>query len=219
MNGYVSADIESTGLDDEYCKIIQVGFVIDDLVSPIHELPKLELIVRQRDNRYPGEAFAINMNADIFRQISEIERDQKDIVGTRGSILTWCFEDEIKHRMFDFFMFHGLVEREGQSVTFAGKNFGSFDRGFLKKAGAFKHVRAKHRSIDIGNLFWNPMLDGPSVPDSKECLTRAGFGTEVKHTALADALDVVGCIRAKFGIHPQEGLRGGRSDHTLPCIS
>jgi hypothetical protein len=44
-------------------------------------------------------------------------------------------------------------------------------------------------------LWWEPEKDGLKLPDSDECLARAGLEHKASHTAMADALDTCHLVR------------------------
>lgn len=98
-------------------------------------------------------------------------------------------------------MFRGYLygqEVEPKSVTFGGKNVGTFDIPFLKKL--MPGLAHKHRYVDIGNLYLQPGDNTP--PDLAECMKRAGMVPIVPHTALEDAQICV----TLFGYWRQEWL-------------
>lgn len=183
---YASVDVETTGLDPETCQIIQIGVVLDDFKRPIDMLPKLELLVLQEDGLYVGEPFALHMNCELFKQMIEPEEG------------TYCTEKQLPGLLETWFCNNGW---DGKTeVTYAGKNFSNFDWHFLEKAFVFHAVPPKHRCIDLGNLYWDPKIDGGKLPNTLTCMERAGILGEVTHKALEDAVLVVKGIRKRFSI-------------------
>ncbi len=86
----------------------------------------------------------------------------------------------------------GLDTNKG--IQAAGKNFASFDMQFLKRIPGFKEtISFRHRIIDPAILFWEP--DDDKLPDSKVCYERAGYDSNVSHTAVEDARAVVWLVR------------------------
>jgi len=83
------------------------------------------------------------------------------------------------------------------AITPAGKNFASFDRGFLKELPGFDRIKIHHRVIDPAMLFFNPTID-KAPPGTEECMRRAGIEGDVKHTAVEDAIAVIKMIRFGF---------------------
>lgn len=192
---YASVDLETTGLDPEDSQILQFGITLDDLKSPVENLPQLEVVVLARDGLYCGGSFALNMNRNIMEMIADIESALED--GTTVITRDYCYADELPDVVSQFLHFHGWT---GDKVTFAGKNFSNFDKAFLEKINFFKTIPMSHRVIDVGSMYWEPAIDGGELPNMKTCLGRAGLRSVVNHTALADSLDVVNLIRAKHKV-------------------
>jgi hypothetical protein len=65
----------------------------------------------------------------------------------------------------------------------------------MVRLGCFGGLQVSHRAIDVGNLYWEPKIDGESLPDLQVCLDRAGYEKEVKHDALSDAMDVAKLVQ------------------------
>jgi hypothetical protein len=81
----------------------------------------------------------------------------------------------------------------------AGKNYGSFDLGFLEKLPSFEnHVKLPHRHLDPGSWFVD--VKDVRIPDLAECKKRAKLPEKVNHRALDDARDVVLLTRQYYGI-------------------
>jgi hypothetical protein len=180
---YVSIDIETTGLDPTNCQTIEVGAVIDDWVSPIDELPTFRCYVNHIV--FTGEAYALSMHADIFRDIATGKTGVKILRpnNVTGHFVRWLLTN--------------CLDPRREKILIAGKNFGAFDKVFLEALYSWKkEVNMKHRFIDPGNMYYIPGVDdGP--PSTEECLKRAGLPPVVQHRALDDALDVIRLIRYK----------------------
>ena len=83
-----------------------------------------------------------------------------------------------------------------EKIVIAGKNFAAFDLLFLKRIWFGNKVKYSHRFLDPGSMFVTASDNQP--PSLKECLFRSGLDKEIDHTALADAVDVIKCIRYKL---------------------
>ena len=176
---YVSIDIETTGLDPNWCQILEIGAVYDNWTLPLQKLPTWHCYM-PHDN-IVGSPFALAMNADILRKLANPPRDE---VFLRPEEAAQSLADWLK----------SLGEPQKTYVP-AGKNFASFDRQFLKRLPDFERlVRLQHRTLDPAMLFWQP--GDERLPDSKTCYERAGLDGKVAHTALEDALAVVWLLRA-----------------------
>lgn len=181
MNPYVSIDIETTGLDPETCQVLSIGAVIDDWKSPIKELPTFHCYINH--GTFTGEPFALSMHSKIFRAIAE---DIDDPCIRYPDAIT----DE-----FDQWLYCNRIYTDKKRIVVAGKNFGVFDYQFLKRLPNWKsHIHMKHRFIDPGNLYFDPIIDD-EPPNTETCMARAGILDKVTHTALEDALMVVRLIR------------------------
>ena len=184
---YCSIDIESCGISD-ICDIIEFAAVLDDLsqLKPIDELPVFHTYF-VKDN-YVGEPVALSMHPEIFRRISERDRNKYNF-----SVAT-----KIGYSFKRFLIQNGYEEDHDKvTITVAGKNFASFDLQFLKKkTDILKHVNIRSRIIDPAILY---LKDGDNAPPgTEECKRRAGLSTVLAHTAEADAKDVIELIRKHF---------------------
>jgi oligoribonuclease (3'-5' exoribonuclease) len=183
MRPYVSIDIETTGLNEDTCQVLSIGAVIDDWTTPIEELPQYHCYL---DNGpIIGTAYALSMHPKILRAIATCKYYTKDgIAILEPNKVAVDFKGWLARYSFSF---------SNTEITPAGKNFDGFDRQFLKRLPNW-NVRMKHRSIDPGNLYYDPSIDdGP--PSTEVCMKRAGIEGGVAHTALDDALMVVRLIR------------------------
>lgn len=179
---YVSVDIETLGLDPDQCDIIEFGAVIDDMISPIEDLPTFHCYVIQEDNNYQGEPYAMSMHSKILKRIAERE---KGYFYVPSDLLDESFADWL-----------ALEVDPIEKVTLAGKNFASFDLPFLKNVKFGERSLYHHRILDVGSMYVTKK--DQEIPDLKECLRRAGIDKEINHTAVDDAIDVIRCVRYKM---------------------
>lgn len=175
MKEFLSIDLETTGLDEEYCQILEFGAVLGDFSdTPVDSLPSLNLRFRYEQVR--GEPYALMMNAGLIRDMAL-------------GIGKWVAITELVCQ-FEAWL------KPARSLTITGKNFGSFDRRFLAKVRGFNLNRFSHRILDVGSLYFNPAAD-QSLPNLATCAVRAGIDTGRfdLHTAVGDARLVVEIVR------------------------
>lgn len=185
---YVSIDIETTGIDYEYCQVLDFGAVVDDWVTPVENLPRFHAYLIH--NKIVGEPKALAMNAKILDRIADRDKPEcADFTFLEPDQLAGLFE--LWAKSHDAFGSGG----SGKSLIPAGKNFQGFDRPFLKRVPRFGRVNMIHRCIDPAMLFWNPLTDA-EPPSTKTCYERAGIQNEVAHTSVEDAIGIVKLIRA-----------------------
>jgi len=165
-------DIETTGLDPEQCQTIEVAAIEYGSTRPAFHCYIQHPYYNFEHGRIKRLGFP----------------EYRDGVPT--------------YSVVDFkTMFRGYLygqEVGPKSVTFGGKNVGTFDIPFLKKL--MPGLAHKHRYVDIGNLYLQPGDNTP--PDLAECMKRAGMVPIVPHTALEDAQICV----TLFGYWRQEWL-------------
>jgi len=100
-----------------------------------------------------------------------------------------CFEEFLKANGLE-----SVFKKGEKKLTCAGKNFGSFDLQFLKRAPGFTNrIRMEHRTFDPGSMYFR--LGDDRIPGTEECCQRANLVTPVVHQALADAQTVIQLIR------------------------
>ena len=191
-----SIDIETLGLDARNCNIIEFGCVLDDYKTPLDQLPRFRRLLYPYNFVFKGEAYAMAMNAHILKIIGECEPYiRKDAIPERYLGIDFC--DVISENRLDETFSYFLKKHEVENVTIIGKNFANFDLNFLKNIGFGNFTKYHRRILDVGSLFYNHKID-EHVPDLKECLRRAGIEKEIEHTSIADALDVLKCLRFTF---------------------
>lgn len=181
---YVSIDIETTGLDDSFCQILEIGAVFDDWTLKIDALPTFHCYVVHE--RIVGQPFGLAMNSKLLYRLANPP------VLNEWSANNDLRPGDVARDMAAWLQICGWDTKK--AITPAGKNFASFDRGFLKLLPGFEDsVRLHHRTMDPAPLYFMP--GDTKLPDSKTCYERAGMDGKVAHTALEDALAVVRLIR------------------------
>jgi len=182
---YISIDLETTGLNEEYCQILEFGAIIDDWRTPIEELPHFRKYIRPHDeiNGQPyiyGEPYALALNHEIIHKLAANDPTES------------CTEEELGEVFATWLKEHGI---DPLHTSASGKNFTGFDLQFLKQVHGFsEHVRFNHRAIDPAILWWNPAID-TELPSTKECLFRADLDGRVAHTTIEDCTSVIQLVR------------------------
>lgn len=183
---YVSIDIETTGLDEDYCQVLEIGMVVEtDWRTPVDQLPSFSFLVDP--GRIIGQPFALQMNAQILREIEDCRRNGGNVTDPEGAV-----------RVMHHFLRHH-VEEVGRRCVFvpAGKNYGGFDSRFLERLPRWHEMmKPNHRPLDPGCMYFDARID-VNVPSTAECMVRAGLDPDVKHRAKEDARNVVRLIRRK----------------------
>jgi oligoribonuclease (3'-5' exoribonuclease) len=195
---YVAIDTETTGLDFETCHVIEIGAIVEDTEHPeltFKQVPKFSYILEWPI--YTGQAYAINMNARIFEQLAKCDRgkmtgEEKIAAGVIPMYKAGDF-------FYQFLKDNNVFQEKSKSITIAGKNVIGFDKRMLEKVPHFfDKVQFRHKAIDPGILYWNPLIDN-QLPSLEDCKKRAGLEKiEVSHNALEDAWDVIQVLRPKY---------------------
>jgi oligoribonuclease len=186
---YVSIDIETTGLDPDYCNVIEFAAVVDDLEKqyPTDELYKFHRYVMHP--RYTGEPYALAMHANIFKKLAK-PSDHKEC--------EFVWHTNLLEEFRIFLIRSCYLYSDGPKVVVGGKNFAGFDRRFLEKMQGFNDIKWHHRNLDPAMLYTTAFDKEP--PSMQTCLQRAGMPDEVPHNALEDALLVVKLLRSRVGV-------------------
>lgn len=203
---YVSLDLETTGLDPLDHQITEFAVVVDDLTTcqPIESLPAIHGYVEHRED------LIWNMHALLMfkNRLEEYHVAEKVKVDELVQVIlnflpAFIIKDYVKKcKDPDFNVtpkFSSQTEMEKTRITFAGKNFASFDKGFLANLpNADRLLRVMHhRSFDPGSLYFDPRVDAV-IPATATCMERAGIKGPVTHRALDDARNVVRLIRTHY---------------------
>lgn len=213
---YVSIDIETLGLDPDYCDIIEFGAVIDNKQKlPLDKLPRFHAYILppkrvvngKRAFFYQGQPYAMQMHQKILERIAKREAGYRYL---EPKMLGFYFAKFLEHEG-DYEMkwevrstgtgedeFEHFLEKP-KDVVIAGKNFAGFDMRFLRRLPRFETlINIRHRQFDPANLYFDPAKDD-LPPGLDECLKRAGMEKAVAHTAVEDAIDVIKVLRHKWG--------------------
>ena len=178
---YVSIDLETTGLDENFCQVLEFGAVIDDWHTPIEQLPRFRKYVRQ--SYIHGQPYALALNHEILRKLSSND----PAIDAQS-----CTEEKLGFYFAGWLRDHDI---DPMHVSAAGKNFAGFDLQFLKRVPGFLgHVHFKHRAIDPAVFYWRPDTDD-CLPNMKTCLERADLDDHVSHTAVEDCISVIQLVR------------------------
>ena len=190
---YASIDIETTGLDEKTCDILEFGAVLDDLScpKPIDQLPRFHCyFLPPSGENYTGSPFALSMHPAIFLRIANREKPFDYISPHK---LGFAFKKFLAKNGY-------VIEKDRITINVAGKNFGSFDLKFLEaKTDLLKHVGIRHRIIDPSSLYYRE--GDEALPGTEECkrrynsLSGESIPTKVEHNAIADAIDVIYLVR------------------------
>jgi len=193
MKPYISIDIETTGLDEDTCQVIEFAAVIDDLVSPVEDLPVFRKIILH--DYLVGQPYAMSMHSKLFIEMDGINKNLQPVFESY-----WCRPGQLSEHfmkwcdVWEKYMHINLHSR-GKFIV-SGKNFAGFDWQFLKPLPGWE-VPINHRIVDVGMLYFDILTDD-LPPSTLDCMRRAGLVPEAEHTAKGDARDVVRLIRRKI---------------------
>lgn len=188
---YLTIDLETTGLNVDECQIIEIGAIVDDLAQPqvpISSLPRFHCYIERE--MYTGQPYALSLHSEIFKRIASKAPGYRIVSpDDMASDLAWFLEANFA---------------DGEHITAAGKNFGTFDRNFLLKEPKFTanggelflgKFKVRHRVIDPTIMFWIPKQDGVQLPSTETVCKRAGIPYSNKHDAIGDCEMVIAAVR------------------------
>ena len=186
---YVSIDLETTGLNEDTCDVLEFAAVLDNLsdLKPLDQLPVFHTYFVK--DKYIGEPVAFSMHSEIFKRIAE--RDIKKY--------NFMSATKIGGQFRKFLVKNGYKEEKDRvTINVAGKNFAAFDLQFLnRQTDLAKHVKIRHKILDPAILYYQDSDE--ALPGLEECKKRAGLDSTVAHNALDDARDVIRLLRKKLG--------------------
>jgi hypothetical protein len=189
MRGYVSIDIETTGIDDK-SHILQISAVYDDLKSQIRELKTIDFPIKYNVMTH-CEPYAMGMNADLLKKMMD------------KNFKTYTVKEAVVY-LVEFLKSVQETDDKGrkQKIILAGKNVASFDipkiTNLCKEIGFEKEFSdlIHYKTLDVGSLYYDVFKDNVSLSKINELTNRPA----VSHNALDDAFDVVHAVRHKLGV-------------------
>lgn len=172
----MSIDIKTTGLDPKTNAIIEFAAVIADTHDPEGKILGQFHTVVHVNQPHVWDDYCREMHAWYFNMLMDGQERILQPKALLGKFYSWLTANNLNPK----------------KITAAGKNFASFDLGFIKKLPGFDlgFVKFHHPTLDPMMLWFRPQVDDVP-PDSKVCCERAGISGEGNHRALADAKMVV----------------------------
>lgn len=220
---YVSIDIETSGLDNSKNQVLSIGAIIEDTKKklPYDECPKFHAMIVQKEVVGSPRALTINSKLlSVMAEYLESSGDNRFNMETHSEFMFTTPEDVVKE-FYDFLFINGygydivtggpeIRRKNGYNlpvfgskvrpitINVAGKNFGTFDKGFLELLPWWKRlVKVRQRIIDPALLFCDWEID-ETLPNLYTCKQRAGVEGIVTHNALEDAWDVIELLRKSY---------------------
>ncbi len=170
---YCSIDIETTGLDCEKHQILEVAAVL----ATSRDLNVMEMpwfLVKIKWDELNGTPRALSMNRRLIDPMADSKITHEPTFtgewvpyGLLGRHFTKWLDTHLE---------------KGVKVFPCGKNYGSFDRGFLYKVPGWPKHRFGHRTLDPGSM-WATWESIPSLDSLGFVPGLCG----VEHEALFDA--------------------------------
>lgn len=207
---YVSIDIETTGINRDFCDMIEFGAIIEDTNNQLsyERAPKFQRFLNPpRPEGYQGELYALNMHCDsgIIKEMNRLSMIQGKILkgqdvtsDEHNDAMKLISPRKLLHEFTLFLIEHGYENVGKQqpkvnlgAVTVAGKCFFAFDWDFIEPLFGARICR---RAIDPAGWYWNPAEDD-RLPSTVQCLERAGMEATGVHTSLGDAWDIIRLTR------------------------
>lgn len=189
---YISIDVETSGLNPDESQILEFGAVFEDTgnIRPLEELPRFHCYIKNEDNVITGNPYALAMNVDIIKKISEDGDNVLFDYDVPGRFAKWLIE-VCGYKSES--QYHNVVK-----INAAGKNFANFDLRFLRRLYNWESsIMVRSRIIDPA-FYSTDWLNDESMPTLSTCLKRNGFDAHVAHTAIEDALDVIKLLRLQY---------------------
>ncbi|MDX1370988.1 MAG: exonuclease domain-containing protein [Nitrososphaeraceae archaeon] len=170
MVKYLSIDIETGGLDPKEYSLLEVAMVYYNSDEP--------------NSLY--KHISHHIKEDVYR-ISQYCLEMH----TNNHLLETLAKNAVLYAHQAESLFINFIEEHTKDEKFIviGKNFGAFDYQWLKIYMPNLAKKLGYRFLDIGSLFLTSQ--DMEIPNSDECLKRAGRKHSINHTALSDAIDIM----------------------------
>lgn len=213
LRPYLALDLETTGLDREKSHILQIGWVIDDGVSPRDQLEKGSVIIRNPIITY-GENYALGMNGWIFAELMKKanEPTKYPIVSLEKGLFQLMVAIKKAAKLAEEFNRAEGEKYPKNNVQIAGKNAGNFDWPIILsnlkrepssiseaeyQESAMEMIElVDHRFIDCGAIFFEIFGKNPGFA----AINKLMGWKDINHDALDDAMNVVVSVRYRMGI-------------------
>jgi oligoribonuclease (3'-5' exoribonuclease) len=204
---YLALDIETTGFNVDFSQILQIGWVIDDGVSPLEALEKGSVFIENPAITY-GENDALGMNAWIFEELRKQPADRKyESAAPSVGLGRLIFAVEKVSDLALAFDTENGKNNPSRKVQLAGKNVSNFDWPIIKNNWKiygtvnvygmrmdeknWMRDHLDHRFLDCGTVFFSHFGYNPGF---KEINKLIGW-KDINHDALDDAINVVVALR------------------------
>lgn len=182
---WLSLDVETSGLNCIVNQILEIAVVIDDTSYPqniIKNLPHYHRVIKHDWITWDEDACRINR-----RYVHALlNGDLKSL----GQVIS-------PHELVDDLR-HWLVEKglNPKNLTCGGKNFATFDWGFLKQLWNYDDMLYIHKRVIDPAIFFHDKKDN-KLPDTKTCISRCDFLDldEENHHPVEDAERVIVLVR------------------------
>lgn len=192
----ISLDIETTGLDESVCQILQIGAIMFDSTLGIEQFEdcKTWSCIIDNGEHITGSPYALNMNRGLLEVLAKLEtipdRDKRQHYRAEANILS---QGQVADSFYKWLLDCGIeVDVTSKSdkiyINACGKNLPSFDIPFLNKhiPNWKSRIKIRRRIADPAILYVEDMDD--AIPSLSICMQRAGMAGEVPHCALDDAI-------------------------------
>lgn len=185
---YLSLDIETTGLDPDINQVIEVAAVVDDLESPLIQLPVFHCLIAHKEYIFTNPKVVL-MHERIFRELGRCTLTKHDDCNLQGipirtpANFAWNLT---------YFLNQHFAPTD--KITVGGKNVSGFDIPFIRYTWPEITERFKHRCMDPAPLYFDRKIDN-ALPDLPTCCKRAGVDGGNLHSALDDAMAVIQLVR------------------------
>jgi len=211
---YLCIDVETSSIKPENGELLSFAAVLEDTsnIKPVEELPFFYCVFRHKSIK--GEPYALNMNRELIREISEDKSsDLINMFDFNQLFNNFLHENGVEHWASDMStsssrdgthklypaLPHNVKVKDRIKIKASGKNFGTFDKGWIEEkiTNFNRYFQFNHRVLDPGSL----MVDFKNdewIPNLNECMKRAGVKGEVTHNALKDCYDLLEVIRTKY---------------------
>ncbi len=208
---YVSINIETTGGDVDYCQVLSIDAIIDDLEvqKSFDMLPRFHAYLSYP--RIMGSPRALARNSNILKKLSEVafpmtledirkrpagpQKYIDIVIDGRSTIPAIVFRNFLKDNGYN--MSSDVDDRGRICIIPAGKDFAFFGRRFLESLpGLSEQVSMGHCCLDPSILYVEP--NDTEIPSLSQCIDRSGEYPRQIHNTLDDTLSVIKLLRKKW---------------------